>query len=121
MSNIKVKKTLHYSMRAKSRGIRDQDALFTLEYGEIKNDKFFTNRKIVQKLKNELDLKIEKLLFLGKKYKGFEVLKLISKALRNIQKLRSIAMRLLDKGGVTVIYDNNSLITAYQTNSFKCY
>jgi hypothetical protein len=108
-------------MRAKSRGIRDQDALFTLEYGEIKNDKFFTNRKIVQKLKNELDLKIEKLLFLGKKYKGFEVLKLISKALRNIQKLRSIAMRLLDKGGVTVIYDNNSLITAYQTNSFKCY
>ena len=115
MSNIKVKKTLHYSMRAKSRGIRDQDALFTLEYGEIKNDKFFTNRKIVQKLKNELDLKIEKLLFLGKKYKGFEVLKLISKALRNI------AMRLLDKGGVTVIYDNNSLITAYQTNSFKCY
>lgn len=121
MSNLKVKKTKHYSIRAKKRGIRDQEVSLTLEYGEIHNDKFFTNKKIAQELKNELDIKIKKLIFLGKKYKGFTVLKLISKALKTIQKLRSIAMHLLDKGGVTVVYENNSLITVYQTDSYKCY
>ena len=121
MSNLKVRKTKHYSIRAKKRGIRDQEVSLTLEYGEIHNDKFFTNKKIAQQLKNELDIKIKKLIFLGKKYKGFTVLKLISKALKTIQKLRSIAMHLLDKGGVTVVYENNSLITVYQTDSYKCY
>ena len=79
MSNLKVRKTKHYSIRAKKRGIRDQEVSLTLEYGEIHNDKFFTNKKIAQQLKNELDIKIKKLIFLGKKYKGFTVLKLISK------------------------------------------
>lgn len=121
MSNLKIKKTQHYSMRAKERAIRDQEACFTLDHGEIRNDKFFTNRRIIQQLKKELDLKIQRLIFLKKKYKSFAVFKLISRALKATQKLRSVAMHLLDKGGVTVVYDNNSLITVYQTDSYKSY
>ncbi|WP_313391053.1 hypothetical protein [Acinetobacter sp.] len=121
MSKPSIKKTTHYVRRIQKRSIREPEAYFTLQYGDIRNDKFFTNRKILQKLKNELDIKIKKLISLSKKYKGYGVQKIIMKALNATRKLRSVAMKSLDKGGVTVVYDNNSLITAYQTNSYKSY
>lgn len=118
---MQIKKTSHYLKKIQKRSIRESEAYLTLQYGETQDDKIFTNKKILQKLKNELDTKIKRLLFLSKKYKGYSVQTIIIKALHTARKIRDVAMKSLDKGGVTVVCDKNCLITVYQTNSYKSY
>lgn len=43
MSKPSIKKTTHYVRRIQKRSIREPEAYFTLQYGDIRNDKFFTN------------------------------------------------------------------------------
>lgn len=39
--------------------------------------------------------------------------------LNELQKSRRIALKILDKGGITVVLDGEDLITTYNINSFK--
>lgn len=118
---MRVNKTMHYLKKIQKRSIRESEAYLTLLYGDIQDDRIFTNKKILYKLKNELDIKIKKLIFLNKKYKSYNVQTIIIKALNVARKIRDVVMKSLDKGGVTVVYDNSVLITVYQTNSYKSY
>jgi molecular chaperone GrpE (heat shock protein) len=60
-----------------------------LEFGKENGDKLILNKKATQKVIEEIDM------------------------------IRKELLKVLDKGGVTVVLDNNMLITAYNTDSYK--
>ncbi|WP_347456088.1 hypothetical protein ABEF89_00560 [Acinetobacter thermotolerans] len=41
--------------------------------------------------------------------------------IRQLQKLRKTALKLMDKGGISVVVDNGNLITTYNTDSYLTY
>ena len=71
------------------RGISKKLLDLVYAYGKEKGDKLTLNRKTTQKVINEID------------------------------SMRKELLRIMDKGGVTVVLDNDTLITAYNTNSYK--
>lgn len=84
-----MNKTKHIDQRMNQRGITKDMIDFTITHGEIKNDKWFTNKKILQK------------------------------SIQQLEKQLKVAKRLLDKGGIVVVSDENSLITTYDFESAK--
>lgn len=44
---------------------------------------------------------------------------LVNSELEALQERRRIALKVLDKGGITVVFEADRLITTYNTNSFK--
>jgi Skp family chaperone for outer membrane proteins len=60
-----------------------------LEFGKANGDKLILNKKATQKVIEEIDT------------------------------IRKELLKVLDKGGVTIVLDNSALITAYNTNSYK--
>lgn len=81
--------TNHCLARMSQRGLPKQLLDLVLEFGKDKNDKVILDKKTTQKVINELD------------------------------KLRSNLLKVKDKGGVTVVIDNDILVTAYNTNINK--
>ena len=93
-----IPKTYHVDVRMNQRGITEEMLGLTLEYGDIQGDKFVTNRKNLKSILGELDMHI-----------------------RQPQKLRKTALKLMDKGGISVVVDNGNLITTYNTDSYLTY
>ena len=81
--------TKHCHARMSQRGLPKKLLNLVLEFGKDKGDKLILNRKDTQKVIDEIDM------------------------------IRKELLRIMDKGGVTVVLNNNSLITAYNTNSYK--
>ena len=71
------------------RGLPKRLLDLVLEFGRDSGDKLILNKKATQRVIDEID------------------------------KMRKELLRVMDKGGVTVVLDNKSLITAYNINSYK--
>lgn len=84
-----MQKTKHINKRMSQRGITQGMIDFTLNFGEITNDKWFTNKKTLQKSIKQLEQQIK------------------------------MAKRLLDKGGIVVVAADDALLTAYDFDSAK--
>lgn len=84
-----MKKTKHIDKRMNQRGITKDMIDFTLNFGEVTNDKWFTNKKILQD------------------------------SIRQFEQQIKTAKRLLDKGGIVVVSEDESLITAYHFDSAR--
>lgn len=85
-----VNTTRHILARMSQRGITGALVARVLEFGDCNgDDKIILNRKLGQKILSELD------------------------------KLRTEILKIIDKGGVTLVVEGNALITAYNTNSYK--
>lgn len=82
-----MQQTLHMDQRMSQRGITMDMVDLTLEYGDVKGDKWVLNRKGLDKTIRELEM-----------------------ALRTAKKLR-------DKGGIVVVAEETALITAYHYDS----
>ena len=92
--NVKLKglimKTTKYSLaRMSQRGLPNKLVDLAFEFGKEQGDRLILNRKATQKLINEID------------------------------SMRKELLKVIDKGGVTLVVDNNTLITAYNANSYK--
>jgi len=81
--------TKHCQARMSQRGLPKKLLNLVLEFGKDTGDKLILNKKATQKVIDEIDT------------------------------IRKELLRIMDKGGVTVVLDNDSLITAYNTNSYK--
>ena len=81
--------TKHVQTRAQQRGITKDMISFTLDHGVIKGDRWFLNRKLLNKTIHELEAQLK------------------------------VAKRLRDKGGVVVVADGEALLTTYDFDSRK--
>lgn len=81
--------TKHCQAKISQRGLPKKLLDLVLEFGKDKGDKLILNKKATQKVIDEIDT------------------------------IRKELLRIMDKGGVSVVLDNESLITAYNTNSYK--
>jgi len=81
--------TKHCQARMSQRGLPKKLLDLVLEFGKDNGDKLILNKKATQQVINEIDT------------------------------MRKELLRIMDKGGVTVVIDDETLITAYNTNSYK--
>ena len=81
--------TKHCQSRMALRGLPKRLLDLVLEFGKDSGDKLILNKKATQMVIDEIDT------------------------------IRKELLRIMDKGGVTVVLDNEALITAYNTNSYK--
>jgi hypothetical protein len=81
--------TKHCQSRMAQRGLPKRLLDLVLEFGKDSGDKLILNKKATQMVIDEIDT------------------------------MRKELLRIMDKGGVTVVLDNEALITAYNTNSYK--
>lgn len=81
--------TKHCQSRMSQRGLPKRLLELVLEFGKENGDNLILNKKATQKVIEEIDT------------------------------IRKELLKVLDKGGVTVVFDNDTLITAYNTNSYK--
>ena len=84
-----VNTTKHSLVRMSQRGLAKKLVDLAFEFGKEQGDKLILNRKATQKLIHEIDT------------------------------MRKELLKVIDKGGVTLVVDNDTLITAYNTNSYK--
>ena len=84
-----MKKTNHFMKRMSQRGVTKAMIEYALEYGTIDGDKFVVNKKLILQHRQEL------------------------------QKKLAVTSKLLDKGVIVVITENDYLITTYHTDSRK--
>ena len=82
-------KTNHCKQRMSQRGINGKMLDLVLKFGESCGDKLILNKKLVLKYIKEID------------------------------EIRADLMKVLDKGGVTAVAEDNAILTVYNTNSFK--
>lgn len=75
--------TKHCQARMSQRGLPKRLLDLVLEFGKNKGDKLILNKKSTQKVIDEID------------------------------SIRKELLRIMDKGGVTVVLDNDTLITTY--------
>ena len=116
-----MKPTKHFQQRISQRGITYAMVQYTIDNGEIRGDKYIATRKMVRSLVSSMNARITRLGRLRAKFKHFNVTKLIDKALKKLVEQKGIALKILAKGGVTVVVDNAALITAYDVDSFNKY
>lgn len=81
--------TKHCQARMAQRGLPRRLLDLVLELGKDSGDKLVLSKKATQKIIDEIDA------------------------------MRKELLRIMDKGGVTVVIDNEAIITAYNTNSYK--
>lgn len=81
--------TKHCLARMSQRGLTKSLLDLVFTFGKDSKDKIILNRKTTKEVINEID------------------------------SLRKELLKVMDKGGVTVICDNDTYITAYNTNSYK--
>ena len=80
--------TNHVLARMSQRGISKKLIDLVYEYGKEKGDKLILNKKTTQMVIKEID------------------------------SMRKELLRIMDKGGVTVVIDNDTLITTYNINKW---
>ena len=83
--------TNHVLARMSQRGISKKLIDLVCEYGNERGDKLILNRKTTQRVIKEID------------------------------SMKKELLRIMDKGGVTIVFNNDILITAYNTDSYKRY
>lgn len=81
--------TKHCQSRMSQRGLPKRLLDLVLEFGKDSGDKLILNKKATQKVLDEIDT------------------------------IRKELLKVMDKGGVTLVLENDTLITAYNTNSYK--
>lgn len=81
--------TKHFQNRMSQRGLPKKIIDLVLEFGKDKGDKLILNRKETQKLIDEVD------------------------------NFKRDLLKVMDKGGVTVVLDNESLVTTYNLDRNK--
>lgn len=86
-----MRTTKHCLTRMSQRGLTKQLLDFVFLFGKDNKDKIILDRKTSKQLIKEIDY------------------------------LRKFILKIVDKGGVTVVTDNKSFITAYNTDSYKKY
>ena len=84
-----MKTTKHALVRMSQRGLPKRLIDIAYEYGREKGDKLILGRNDAQKLLSAID------------------------------KMRQDLLKVMDKGGVTIVMEGDVLITAHNTNSFK--
>jgi len=125
--------TKHFLLRISQRGLSKEILNMVLKFGNSKGDKITLNKKMTQKVIKELDdlkKKLTKQDSMIQKSNLSNALIIDFKTnsdcdinVENIYLLEQIAydramlMKILDKGGVTVVAEGNILITAYNVNS----
>ena len=107
--------TNHMHQRMSQRRCTKSMVEFTLSEGSVRGDKYILNRKTTQKYLSDIDNKIKNLRWIlqEKNQTSYQ------ETLNELQKSRRIALKILDKGGITVVLDGEDLITTYNINSFK--
>ena len=81
--------TKHCQARIAQIGLPNKLLDLVLELGKDSGDKLVLSKKATQKVIDEIDA------------------------------MRKELLKIMDKGGVTVVIDNEAIITAYNTNSYK--
>lgn len=81
--------TKHCQARMSQRGLPKRLLDIVLEFGKDSGDKLILNKKATQKVLDEIDT------------------------------IKKELLKIMDKGGVTLVLDNDTLITAYNTSSYK--
>ncbi len=89
LKGVIVKTTKHSLARMSQRGLPKKLVDLAFEFGKEQGDRLILNRKATQKLINEID------------------------------GMRKELLKVIDKGGMTLVVDNDTLITAYNTNSYR--
>lgn len=112
-----MQKTRHFDQKMNIRGISSAMIQFTLEFGDVKNDKVFLNRQMLIKEVAQLKLKQSKLQKLLKKFKSFNVAHLIKKFLSKVKRDFATAKSIMQKGGLVVVTEGGKLITTYDFES----
>jgi len=84
-------KTKHFGARISKRGIRQSTVELAQRHGIRKGDKLFLSKKQLRNLLNEYDM------------------------------IRKNLICAIDKGGIVVVEDNGTLITAYDLDSYRSY
>ena len=111
--------TNHFAQRMNQRGNTKAMIDLALLYGDLSGDKCIANRKQTQKFIDSRDKRIKQLNTLKQKNSQLLDAHLVDLELEELQEQRRIAMKLLDKGGITIVFEADRLITTYNTNSFK--
>ena len=97
--------THHVKEKMSQRGIHKELVDVVLIYGKLKKDKVILNNRQVDKVLKKLD-------------KHHRKVKRLSNVLHlnNLNKIRSILLKIRDKRGVTLVVMGETLITTYNTN-----
>lgn len=86
-----MQRTQHVLQRMSQRGISGDMVDFVLNYGALEQDKYVLGKRQALELLNEL------------------------------KKQERVIKKILDKGGVTVVSQDDTIITTYNRNSYKAY
>jgi len=97
--------TRHIKEKMSQRGINRELLEIVLIYGVIKQDKVILNRKRCKKILKKIDGYRKRAKNIGN-----------SLYLKSLNRSRSIILKILDKGGVTLVIVGETLITTYNTN-----
>jgi DNA repair protein RadC len=100
-----VKLTRHIKEKMSQRGINKELLEIVLIYGIVRKDKVILNRKLCKKILVKLDTHNRKV------KRGGNILHI-----KNLNKSRATILKILDKGGVTLVIMGDSLITTYNTD-----
>lgn len=113
--------TLHINQRMSRRGIKKSMIEFALQHGRRNGDKVYVNRKMLKNFVKQAKARTKMLRRLKRKYKHMTVVWLITKHQDNLHKDTTIALKILDKGGIVVVHVNDYLITTYDVDSAYSY
>jgi hypothetical protein len=97
--------TKHIKEKMSQRGISKDLLEIVLIYGTVKQDKVILNKKRCLKILRKIDNYNKKI-----KRVGNQIHK------KNLSISRSIILKILDKGGLTLVIVGETLITTYNTN-----
>ena len=97
--------THHVKEKMSKRGIHKELVEIVLIYGKLKKDKVILNNKQIDKVIKRLD-------------KHQRVVKRIRHTLhlKNLNRIRSVLLKVRDKGGLTLVVMGDTLITTYNTD-----
>lgn len=84
-----MKTTKHSLARMSQRGLPKKLIDIVYKFGKEKGDKIILDKKMVMRQLQELDM------------------------------MRKELLRVMDKGGITIVLDGETLITAYNTSSYR--
>jgi len=101
-----MKYTKHIKEKMSQRGINRELLEIVLIYGVVKQDKVILNKKRCKKILRKIDTYNKKIKRIG----GNSI------HIKNLISSRSIILKILDKGGVTLVTVGETLITTYNTN-----
>lgn len=113
--------TTHMAQRMNNRGIVQSMVDLTLEIGVIKGDRYITDRRCLNDYLNELDTKLVSFRSIYKKYEHYIASNIVAKAINRLVQLRSLVLKMMNKGGVTVVVCGKNLVTTYNTDSHHQY